>query len=291
MSVTTQKHSGFTIVELLIVIVIIAILAAITIVAYNGIQARARASAASSALTQAKRKLELYKVDNTTYPTTGNLANAGVADTTSATYQYTSTGPTYCLTATSGNVSYYIDSSSQLNPTQGGCNGHTWPGGVAMTNMVSNGDFSGGTTGWGGSGMSVSGGRLVVNNPSAYTGTSQAVGATIIGNKYYFAATVEGGTSIYYGCTNFGPGGILPGTGVQRVSMLATAFQTNQRMWGFYSTTAPVTFYVDNVVLVNLTAAFGAGSEPTKAQMDAILQRYPNSWFDGTVTANTTGIL
>ena len=35
------KNTGFTIVELLIVIVIIGILAAITIVAYNGIQNRA----------------------------------------------------------------------------------------------------------------------------------------------------------------------------------------------------------------------------------------------------------
>lgn len=40
---------GFTIVELLIVIVVIAILAAITVVAYNGIQNRARASGAQAA--------------------------------------------------------------------------------------------------------------------------------------------------------------------------------------------------------------------------------------------------
>ncbi|MDB5165339.1 MAG: Fimbrial protein, partial [Candidatus Saccharibacteria bacterium] len=46
------KQRGFTIVELLIVIVVIGILAAITIVAYNGIQNRARVSSVNSALTQ-----------------------------------------------------------------------------------------------------------------------------------------------------------------------------------------------------------------------------------------------
>lgn len=38
------KQTGFTIVELLIVIVVIGILAAITVVAYNGVQEQARHS-------------------------------------------------------------------------------------------------------------------------------------------------------------------------------------------------------------------------------------------------------
>jgi prepilin-type N-terminal cleavage/methylation domain-containing protein len=49
--ISRNKHvsPAFTIVELLITVVIIAILATITIVAYNGMQQRARASAASTA--------------------------------------------------------------------------------------------------------------------------------------------------------------------------------------------------------------------------------------------------
>jgi prepilin-type N-terminal cleavage/methylation domain-containing protein len=45
-----RKSHGFTIVELLIVIVVIGILAAITVVAYNGVQDRARVSRANSEL-------------------------------------------------------------------------------------------------------------------------------------------------------------------------------------------------------------------------------------------------
>jgi len=47
-----RKNTGFTIVELLIVIVVIGILAAITIVAYNGIQQRATTAAIQSEVTQ-----------------------------------------------------------------------------------------------------------------------------------------------------------------------------------------------------------------------------------------------
>ena len=61
---------GFTIVELLIVIVVIAILAAITIVAYNGIQARANDASVRADLTAIAKKFEIFNVDNDRYPNT-----------------------------------------------------------------------------------------------------------------------------------------------------------------------------------------------------------------------------
>jgi prepilin-type N-terminal cleavage/methylation domain-containing protein len=52
-----NKHKGFTIVELLIVIVIIGILAAISIVAYNGITQKARESATKQETAQTERQI------------------------------------------------------------------------------------------------------------------------------------------------------------------------------------------------------------------------------------------
>lgn len=68
MLVTSKKQHGFTIVELLIVIVVIAILAAISIVAYNGIQGRARDSKRHSDLASVMKALEMYHADNGGYP-------------------------------------------------------------------------------------------------------------------------------------------------------------------------------------------------------------------------------
>ncbi|OJU87536.1 hypothetical protein BGO17_00875 [Candidatus Saccharibacteria bacterium 49-20] len=78
------KQKGFTIVELLIVVVVIAILAAITIVAYTGIQNRTHDSAVQNDLSTLFKKLEAWKIDNTQgrYPTPASTADfaAIVAD-------------------------------------------------------------------------------------------------------------------------------------------------------------------------------------------------------------------
>lgn len=58
------KQAGFTIVELLIVIVVIAILASITIVAYGGISERARNTARLAAVRQAQQAVQLAIMSN-----------------------------------------------------------------------------------------------------------------------------------------------------------------------------------------------------------------------------------
>lgn len=72
------KQSGFTIVELLIVIVVIGILAAITIVAYNGITQRAAVASLQSDLNGASKQLAIDQVNNSAYPATLATANNGV---------------------------------------------------------------------------------------------------------------------------------------------------------------------------------------------------------------------
>lgn len=64
------KQSGFTIVELLIVVVVIAILAAITLVSFNNITNRANDSAAKETASNVQKKIELYNVEESTFPTT-----------------------------------------------------------------------------------------------------------------------------------------------------------------------------------------------------------------------------
>jgi prepilin-type N-terminal cleavage/methylation domain-containing protein len=72
-----DTRRGFTIVELLIVIVVIGILAAITIVAYNGIQNRSNNSKTVSALGAYAKAISLYKVDNGIHPQVSSCLGVG----------------------------------------------------------------------------------------------------------------------------------------------------------------------------------------------------------------------
>lgn len=68
----TTRRNGFTIVELLVVIAVIGILATISIVAYSGVQARARDSLRKDDLATIKKAMLLYHMDHGDYIEAGS---------------------------------------------------------------------------------------------------------------------------------------------------------------------------------------------------------------------------
>lgn len=71
-----NKSKGFTIVELLIVIVVIGILATLVIVTFTGIQQKARDSKRKTDLSAIQAALESYYSSNNTYPTLAHLQDS-----------------------------------------------------------------------------------------------------------------------------------------------------------------------------------------------------------------------
>jgi len=80
-----DKQKGFTIVELLVVIVVIGILAAITIVSYTGITARAKLASAQQTVNNIVSKAEVYALDGSTllYPASLSVMTGAAAASTS----------------------------------------------------------------------------------------------------------------------------------------------------------------------------------------------------------------
>lgn len=71
-----HRQRGFTIVELLIVIVVIAILAAITVVAYTGARDRATDAEKASILDTVHKSLENFYTLNNRYPASDEMASS-----------------------------------------------------------------------------------------------------------------------------------------------------------------------------------------------------------------------
>ena len=118
-----MRRSGFTIVELLIVITVIAILAAITIVAYSNVSQNALAASIQSDLSRAAKQIESYRVSvssSDNYPPDLNSAGVGNNGSNTFNYYYLNGSRSYCLTSSNGSITYSTSSSSS-KPVAGDC--------------------------------------------------------------------------------------------------------------------------------------------------------------------------
>lgn len=125
-------RQGFTVVELVIVITVIAILATISVVGYGAWQTRAAANVLQTDLTNAAAQLQSDLSWSNQYPISAAVANdnKGLPKSERTTYRYTRSLPTsYCLSAFSSRkgVPAFRVTSTDSTPREGACPGHTAP--------------------------------------------------------------------------------------------------------------------------------------------------------------------
>jgi prepilin-type N-terminal cleavage/methylation domain-containing protein len=148
-------NKGFTIVELIVIIAVIGVLAAIIIIAYATVQDQAKSKVLVSDLSTALKQLTIDQGRNGGYPATLAAGNRGrgIVASPGTTYSYTynnGTNPqTLCLSATNGTQVYSVTQNTE--PAPGGCTNlalnKTAPNALLVDGVTTSTPYHSGTTG------------------------------------------------------------------------------------------------------------------------------------------------
>lgn len=111
------SQTGFTLVELLVVIFIIGVLASLLVTNLAGVRERAQDSQAKAGLTELKKSLRLYYNDYQSYPgdSSGEIAGCGAAGTTACSSDTFSNGSDIVyMKDLPDDIGYYSDGDEEF---------------------------------------------------------------------------------------------------------------------------------------------------------------------------------
>ena len=165
---------------------------------------------------------------------------------------------------------------------------------VSLTNLAVNGNFAS-TAGWTSTGASFS----VASNEASYLANSTSdllsqVLAVTNGRKYYACGWTKAASGanitmgIGDGATTSSAAAYSGAGSYQFWSVAMTSGSTgNGTTWAIVDNRSSGWNTVNSkyITVVDLTAAFGSGNEPTRAQMDGLMLQFTDRWLDGTKTA------
>ncbi|RWZ78568.1 MAG: prepilin-type N-terminal cleavage/methylation domain-containing protein [Candidatus Microsaccharimonas sossegonensis] len=208
-------QSAFTIVELLIVVVVIGILAAVTVITFNGVQSKARVAGLQSTLESSLKQIENARTTagTNTYPTT-----APTELPSGVTYYANANLGGFCASKTDSSLTYMITSTSTVPHAGPSCTA------TNLTNLVTNPSFETSNANW------VAAGTNTITRSTAYSANGAASGlvartgtagsttvsipmTTVVGTQYfvsYALRNVVGTSTITASVRNTSATGTIP---------------------------------------------------------------------------------